>query len=305
MSETLSDANQLRSLSQAMADAVDKAGQATVLVDARRRMPASGILYAADLILTADHVVEREEVIRVRLPDGSDATAQLAGRDQGSDLALLRLESPAAQAAQAANREARVGQLALAVGRPSLQGVQASLGIITAAGGPLRTGRGGLLERYLLSDTIPYPGFSGGPLIDVEGLVIGLNTSGLTRGSALTIPVKTAWQIASILAEHGHVRHGYLGIRSQPVKLPEQARQAIERSQQVGLLLVWVEENSPAEKGGLMIGDIIVGIADQPIENPDELSGRLTGSQVGKETPVEILRGGQLQIMNVIVGERK
>lgn len=303
--DTNSKSNLLSQLSDAMAGAVETAARVTVLVNARRRLPASGILYASDLVLTADHVIEREEGIRTLLPDGTQAAAQLVGRDPGSDLALLRLESPSAEPAQLAAAEARVGQLVLALGRPSPEGVQASLGIITATGGPLRTPRGGALERYLLTDAIPYPGFSGGPLIDGEGRVIGLNTSGLVRSSALTIPGSAAWSIAAILAEHGHVRHGYLGIRSQPVKLPDLARQALGRAQQSGLLLVWVEEGSPADKGGLMIGDILTGLAGQPLEDPDELPARLAGSQVGKEISVEILRGGVLNTISATVGERK
>jgi S1-C subfamily serine protease len=297
--------NPLAALSDAMAEAVAVGGAATVLVDARRRMPASGIAYAADLILTADHVVEREDEIQILLPDGSQVPAALAGRDPGSDLALLRLERAVAAVAQPAPQEAKVGQIVLALGRPSPDGIQASLGVVSAAGGPVRTGHGGLLERYLRTDAIPYPGFSGGPLVDSAGRVVGLNTSGLARGTALTIPVGLAWSTAEILAQHGHIRRGYLGVRSQPVDLPTVQQRLLNREQTSGLLLVSVEEGSPAEAGGLLLGDIIVGIAGRPVADPDELLSSLAGDVVGKPTPVEILRGGQLQTISVTVGERK
>jgi len=297
--------NPLVALSNAMAEAVERASAFTVLVDARRRMPASGIAYTANLVLTADHIVEREDEIRVLLPDGSQVSANLAGRDSGNDLALLQLKKSGLVPAETTPQPARVGQLALAVGRPSSEGVQASLGVISAIGGPVRTGQGGLLEQYLRTDTVPYPGFSGGPLIDASGRVLGVNTSGLAQGAALTIPAALAWKIAEALAKHGSVRRGYLGMRSQPVELAAPQRQALNREQSVGLLLVGVENDSPASKGGLLVGDILVGLDGEPITDPDQLLARLVGEIVGKPTPVEILRGGQRQIIPVTIGERK
>jgi S1-C subfamily serine protease len=282
----MSEKDPLIALSDSMAQAVAKAGASTVLVNARRRMPASGIAFAADLILTADHVVERDEEISVLLPDGSEVAATVAGRDPGSDLALLRLEKAAAVPAELASGEARIGQLVLALGRPSADGIEASLGVVSALGGPVRTGRGGLLDKYLRTDTIPYPGFSGGPLIDAAGRVLGLNTSGLAHGAALTIPAALAWGVAETLAKHGRVRRGFLGVRSQPVALPPAQRQALGREQESGLLLVSVEAGSPAEQGGLIVGDILVAVAGQPVTDPDELLVSLSGPVVRQPTPV-------------------
>jgi S1-C subfamily serine protease len=298
------DTNPLYALSDAMAEAVSRAANATVMVNARRRYPASGIAYAADLILTADHVVEREDEIQVGLPDGRTLAASLAGRDPGSDLAVLRLASSAAEAAQVSPGEARVGQLVLALGRPTDEGIQASLGVISASGGPVRTGRGGLLERYLRTDATPYPGFSGGPLIDTMGRVVGINTSGLARGAALAIPVSLAWGVAGALAAHGHVRRGFLGVRSQPVELPSAQQRSLGREQASGLMLVGVEAGSPAEQGGLLIGDIIVGIDEKAVSDPDELLAVLVGEAVGKPARVEVVRAGQPLIVTVTIGER-
>jgi S1-C subfamily serine protease len=295
----------LTALSNAMAEAVLKAGAATVLVNARRRMPASGIAIAADLVLTADHVVERDDEIKVTLPDGSEISASVAGRDAGSDLALLRLARPAAAPAELATEEARVGQIVLALGRPSSEGIQASLGVVSAVGGPVRTGRGGLLERYLRTDATPYPGFSGGPLVDSAGRVIGVNTSGVARGASLAIPIAFASQVAQALLKHGHVRRGYLGVRSQPVSLPAAQQRSLGREQASGLLLVGVEEGSPAEAGGLFMGDIIVAIDGQLATDPDELAAALAGEIVGKPTPIQVLRGGQPLTVTVTIGERK
>lgn len=280
----------IQTLSTGLTAAVEAASAYTLTVDARRKFPASGIAYAADLVLTADHVVTRDEDIRVGLPDGSSAPATLAGRDPGSDLALLRLAEKSLTPARTA-KDPKIGQLVLALGRPSAAGMQASFGIVTAIGGPARTWRGGLLDQFLTTETVPYPGFSGGPLVDVSGSVLGLNTSGLTRGEALTIPVSVAWLIADSLAKHGTVKRGYLGVRTQPVE--------------AGLLVLWLEKDGPAEKGGLLVGDILTQINAHALQDADDLFAALTSATVGQPTAVDVLRGGQPQTVHVTVGERK
>jgi S1-C subfamily serine protease len=297
--------NILSKLSDAMANAVEVAGAGTVMVNGRRRLPASGIAFASDLILTANHVLEREEDIPVILPDGSEFSSLLAGRDPGSDLAVLRLEKSVAALAIPASEEAHVGQIVLALGRPSPNGIQASLGVVSAIGGPVRTGRGGLLERYIRTDAIPYPGFSGGPLVDSSGKVLGMNTSGLSRGASLVVPAGLAWQLAESLAKHGSVRRGYLGVRSQPVEVSAAQQEALGRQQEGGLLLVSVEKRSPAEAGGLMVGDILIGFDGQAVTDPDELFVLLAGEVVDRPIQLEVLRGGQPTQITVTIGERK
>jgi S1-C subfamily serine protease len=297
--------NPLSALSDSMIEAVEKAGKSTVLVNGRQRMPASGIVYATDLILTADHVVERDEDITVTLADGLNVTASLAGRDPGNDLALLRLEKASITPADKATQDARVGQLVIALGRPDLEGIEASMGIVSAIGGPVRTGRGGLLERYLRTDVVPFPGFSGGPLIDSEGRVVGINTSGLAHGAAITIPAFLAWSDAENLAKYGYIKRGYLGIRSQQVELATDLQKVLAREQGTGLLLVSVEKGSPAEAGSLMVGDILVAIEGQAIADHDELMVHLSGESVGKPLAMQLLRGGQPVNISVTVGERK
>ena len=296
--------NMLIELSDALADAAEKAGKSTVLVSARRRMPASGIAYASDLILTADHIVEREEDIKVILADGTEVPAKVAGRDAGTDLAVLKLERAAATAAEVTKSPARLGQLALVLGRPSPDGIEASLGTVSAIGGPTRTGRGGMLDRYIRTDSISYPGFSGGPLVAADGTVLGINTSGLSNGGAITIPADIAWKIAETLVQNGRIKRGYLGIRSQTVEISNASQQALKREQSTGLLIVGVENDSPASKGGFIVGDILVAVAGVPVLHHDELFTRLNGDVVGEATPIEILRGGQPQTLNVQVGER-
>ena len=299
------ETNALSAFSDSLVKAVAKAGESTVLVNGRRRLPASGIVYAPDLILTADHAVERDEDISVNLANGTTTSATIAGRDPGNDLVLLRLDKTTTTPAEKANDDARVGQLVIALGRPSQEGIEASLGIISAVGGPVRTGRGGLLERYLRTDAIPFPGFSGGPLIDTEGRVVGLNTSGLAHGTAITIPAFFAWSDAENLAKHGYIKRGYLGIRSQQVELSSELVKALGREQEAGLLLVSVERGSAAEAGGLIVGDILIAIEGQSVTDHDALMVHLSGEMVGKPISIQVLRGGQPLAVMVTVGERK
>jgi len=266
-------------------------------------MPASGIAFAADLVLTADHVIEREDGISVLLADGTESAAKLAGRDPGSDLAVLRLEKERTTPAEPA-MQARIGQLVLALGRPSPEGIEASLGVVSAMGGPVRTPHGSI-DKYIRTDATPYPGFSGGPLVDAEGRVVGVNTSGFGRGVTLTIPADYAWKLADQLARTGSVKRGYLGVRSEAVEIADAAQEALKRKQSSGLLLVSVERKSPAEAGKLIVGDILVGIDGQPVPDHDALFAHLTGEVVGKPIPIEVLRGGQPQTFMVEIGARR
>jgi S1-C subfamily serine protease len=297
MSEFLSD------LSNALAGVVDTAGQSVVRVEGRRRLPASGIIWSADgVIVTAHHVVEQDEAIGLGLPNGENAVATLVGRDPTTDVAVLRAGVGGLAPAGRADVDAlRVGHLALALGRPG-RTVQATLGIVSALGGEWRTPVGGQLDRYLQTDVVMYPGFSGGPLVDAAGQVLGLNTSALLRGVSLTVPVSNLERVVAALLAHGRVRRGWLGVGAQPVRLP--AALAGQLGQETGLLLISVNPDSPAEQGGLLLGDTIVGLAGQPVRQMDDLLALLSGDRVGVATPVRIVRSGQLQQLEVVIGER-
>src|ERR1700726_848745 len=175
------ETNLLKTLSNQMADAVERVEPGLVLVKGRPRQPASGIVYAENLVLTADHVLEREEDLTIQTHDKRTLPAQFVGRDLATDLAVLRVANLGLAAATVSEETARVGQMVMAVGRTANDGPMASSGVISIIGGPLRTGRGVTLERYIRTDATPYPGFSGGPLIDMQGAVIGILTTGLVN----------------------------------------------------------------------------------------------------------------------------
>jgi S1-C subfamily serine protease len=298
--------SELTNLSNQLADAVQAAGAWTVRVQARRGPPASGIALAADLVLTADHVVDpaREDSIRIGLPDGSEVGGSVVGRDPATDLAILRIASGSLSPAKAAQGDPRTGSLALVVGRPGRE-PSASLGLITGLAGPARTRRGGLLERFIQVDAVMYPGFSGGPLVDADGAVLGMITSGLGFGGpAVAIPWSLASQLAETIGKHGKVPRGYLGVGSQPVTLSAQARE-LTGGQERGLLVVQVADGGPAAVAGFLQGDILVRLDGTPVTNADDLQGLLGPNRVGSAVTAAIIRGGELRDVNVTVGTRE
>jgi S1-C subfamily serine protease len=295
----------LTELSDALADAVAKAGGSTLMVNARRRIPASGVAWPGDgLVVTSDHVIEREDDISVGLPGGGTLKAQLVGRDPGSDIALLRVDAGKVPAATLAPALARIGHLVLAIGRPVEGDVMASFGVVGAVGGPWRTSRGGTVEGYIRSDVTFFPGFSGGPLVDGEGRVVGINSSRLGRGAGLTVPSVAVAAVVEQLLKGGKIRRGYLGIGSQPVRIPAAISAKLGREQETGLLVVGVEPGSAADKGGLLVGDIMVAFAEAPLRDTDDLQAQLGPDSVGQARIVSLLRGGEPAKVTVTVGER-
>jgi S1-C subfamily serine protease len=293
----------LSNLSEALAEIADRGGRSVVRVEARRRLPASGIVWSPDgLVVTAHHIVRRDDNICVGLPDGRTVPATLVGRDPTTDLAVLRAEATdLTPAAWAAPDELRVGHIVLALGRPG-RTVQATLGIVSALGDEWRTPAGGKLDRYLQTDVVMYPGFSGGPLVDAAGQVLGLNTSALLRGVSLTVPAPTVRRVVEALQAHGRMRRGFLGVGAQAVRLPEAVARQV--GQETGLLLVSVNPGGPAEEAGLLLGDTIVSLDNHPVRHMDDLLALLSAERVGVTTSVRFVRGGQVQERSVVIGER-
>ncbi len=293
----------LAQLSDSLAGTVEAAGPGVVRVEGRRRLPATGIVWAAEgVIVTANHVVKRDEKIVIGLADGERTTATVAGRDPSTDLAVLKADASDLAAVERASGDLHVGHLVLALGRPG-RTVQATLGIVSALGDSWRTRMGGQIDRYLQTDVVMYPGFSGGPLVGAGGQVIGLNTSALARGVSLTVPLATVERVADTLLAHGRMQRGYLGVSTQPARLPEAIKE--EAGQETGLLIVNVEPGSPADEGGLVLGDTIIGLSGSAVRQHDDLLALLTGDVVGQKTPVQIVRGGELRTVNVNVGQRQ
>jgi S1-C subfamily serine protease len=199
----------------------------------------------------------------------------------------------------------RVGNLVLAIGRPTSEGPRVSFGAISTVDGPRRSQYGSEIEGILYADLTLYPGFSGGPLVDLAGRVVGLNSSQLTRHASSALPVATLRRVATTLATHGRVRRGYLGVGTQQAPLSAALAQKAGATQSTGLLVVSIEPNSPAEQAGMLIGDVIVAIAGQPVTDVEGLRAQLGGDKVGQPLPIKILRGGEPRDVSVTVAERQ
>ncbi|HEX3274676.1 MAG TPA: trypsin-like peptidase domain-containing protein [Gemmatimonadales bacterium] len=297
----------LAALSNDLAAAVETVGRSVVAIHARRRIPASGIVWQPGLVVAAHHTIQRDEEIGVTLHDGSTVPATLAGRDPSTDLAVLRLppeiSATAAPPASFATEAPRVGQLALVLGRPG-PAITAGLGIVSAVGGEWRTWQGGTIDHFVRLDVAVHDGFSGGPLVDAGGKVVGVNTSGLARAAALTVPAATVARVAGQLAASGHIARGWLGIATQPVRLPATLRRGLGLESEAGLVVVNVEPESPADRGGVLIGDIVVAVADRAVSDPADVLAALGGERIGQPIVLRVARGGKDERVTVTVGER-
>jgi S1-C subfamily serine protease len=304
--ETVSSegASALLALSNDLAGAVERAGRSVVAVHARPRTPSSGVHWRQGVIVTADHTVKRDEEISVSLPDGRMIPARLAGRDASTDLAVLKLQEAAFPVAEVGDAAAlRVGHVVLAVARPGERGVSASWGVISALSGPWRTWHGGQIDQFIRPDVSLYPGFSGGPLVDGHGRVMGINTSG-PRNMVLTIPPSTVNRVVGQLLEKGRIVRGYLGLGMQPVRLPEPLKRTLNLPRTSGVIIVAVESDSPAERAGLLIGDVLVALDGVPISDVADVQALLGPGRVGTEVSASIIRAGLLAERVIMIGER-
>lgn len=295
----------LAALSRDLADAVERVAPSIVAIDARPRIPSSGVLWREGVVVTADHTIRREESITVRVDGGHTARATLAGRDPSTDLAVLRLDDATGTPATLGDGGAlRAGHVAIAVGRPGAD-VTASFGIVSASSGEWRTWRGGRLDRFLRLDMTIHDGFSGGALVDAGGTVVGVNTSGLARGQAITIPVSTVERVARELLEKGRVARGHLGLAMQSVRVPEAVATALRLPTRHALMIMGVEPGSPAAEAGVMLGDVLLSLDDRALRDPADLIAALGPESVGHVARARVLRAGEPRELDISVRERR
>ena len=284
-------------LSNALAGAVATAARSVFAVHGRPRLPSTGVLWRPGLVVTASHTVESEREVTLTTPDGHSLAAQVAGRDPGLDIAVLRAEAGAVAVAELApDADLRVGHLVLALGA----GPRASVGIVSA----LDTRAGRAASETIAVDLTLYPGFSGGPLVDVLGRVIGIATSGASRHLQWAIRASAVSRLVDHVAQRGRIPRAYLGIGTQPVALPEALRERLGLGQRTAVIVVNVRPDSPAGAGGLIIGDVVLSIADAVIAEPEDVVAALSPERVGQTVAVRIVRGGEPRELRVAVGER-
>jgi S1-C subfamily serine protease len=280
---------------------VTQASESVVRVEDGSRLTATGVIWSADgIVVTTSHGVERDEDLAIELADGTLLPAALVGRDPDTDIAVLRAQHPGlTPIGRLASDTARIGTLVLALARPGRSGLQASLGIVSARTETQSSGR----DEYLLhTDADMYPGFSGGPLVDMKGNILGMTNLmfGRGRGIALGTPILT--HVTQALLANGRVQRGYLGVRTQQVTLPEGVRDRLPWPLDRGLLIAQVEPGSPADSAGLLLGDTLLRLAETPIRDVEALRGQLRANPPGSEVVVDYLRGGDVGQVMVTLG---
>ena len=286
---------------QGFAAAVTAASQSTVRVERERAEANSGTVVADDLVVTSLHALRHADDVEIVDASGAARPGQLVGTDAGTDIALFRVQGGGLTPPQfAAHDTLQVGQFALALGRPGTA-IRASLRIIGLLSAELQTPQGGRIERYIESDRGLPPGFRGGPLVNVDGLVIGMNSDALLRGCDLTLPHATIARVSAELLTHGRVRRGYMGVATQPLRLPAALRATI--MQRSGALVVDVADGGPAQAAGLRFGDVIIAIDAAAVRGPRELSA-LLADKVGAQVSVRYVRGGQVETVELTLAER-
>lgn len=298
-----SETHSLQQFSREMAGIVAQVANSIVRVDDGSRLTATGLIWTADgLIVTTSHGVERDENVTIELADGTVHAAVIVGRDNDTDVALLRVNAQGLPAVQpAADEEARVGSLVLALARPGQAGLQATLGIISGRQDSQKEGKA---EYILHTDANLYPGFSGGALVTMNGQVAGMTNLLFGRGKGIAIGAPIIANVAQTLLTTGTARRGYLGLSTQQVAISASLKTSLSLTQESGLLAVQVEPGSGAEQGGLFIGDTLLALNGQTVTDVDTLRQHLRPLQAGQTLDLQILRGGQLHDVQVVLGIR-
>jgi S1-C subfamily serine protease len=295
--------NALTGFSESLAGAVAHAAQATVSVNARHRLAATGILWRTGVVVTADHAVERDDEITVTLPDGTTVPATLAGRDPSTDLAVLKVDGVTLAPADIGDTNSlKVGHMVLALGFAGGT-LGASSGVISAINSG-RTGRGTQIENIVRPDLTLYPGFSGGPLVNTQGQVVGLNTSHLSRAGGVALPTATINAVVDQLLSKGKIARGYLGISMQPVRISDATKAALNLTENGGLIVIAVEAGAPAEQGGVLVGDVLIGLEGTAVSDTNDVQTLLGPDKVNQPVTLRVIRGGADTTLTVTVGER-
>ena len=284
-------------LSDELAGAVQQAAGAVVAVHGRPRVPSSGIHWRSGLIVTANHTVQADDDLTITSPSGQSVPASVVGRDAALDVAVLRVGACDAAVAEIGDSAAvRVGHMVLAVGT----GPRASWGVISAIG----AARSRRAEGDVFSlDLTLYPGFSGGPLVDARGAVIGLNTSGASRDLQLAIPANAVGLVVDAVARHGRLPRAYLGVGTQQIRVPEGAGEAESPAQRTALIVVEVQAGSPAA-AGLLIGDVILSLDGKAVTDPLDLRAALPPERIGQRVTASVIRAGRPLDVDLTIGER-
>lgn len=296
---------ELIELSNALAEATERAAASAVAVHTEARGSSSGVIWRSGVIVTADHALQRDEEIRVTLPDGRVVPAELAGRDPSSDLAVLKCTEAVSSAGAFEAAEAlKPGNLALVVGRTRASGPVAALAVVSLVAAERRSWTGGSLAPYIRLDVGLQPTAVGGAAVDAHGKIAGIATPRFARFGAVVVPGAQVNRVVDVLLQRGRIPRGYLGVGLQTVRLPEALLASLQRREKTAAILLEVEPQGPAHKAGLLIGDILISLAGNAVARFEDVQAHLRPENVGKSLSAKIVRGGAVQEVSVSVAER-
>jgi len=296
---------ELVALSNALAQATDRAAASAVAVHTEARGSSSGVLWRPGVIVTAEHALRRDEDIQITLPDGRVVSATLAGRDASTDLAVLKCAEATSAVSETSDASAiKPGSLALVVGRTRASGPVAALGAVSLVVAERRGWTGAALSPYIRLDIGLQPTAVGGAVMDPSGGVIGVATPRFARFGAIAVPAPTVNRVVDTLLQKGRIPRGYLGVGLQPVRLPDALRKTLKRDDKTAAIVLEVEPEGPAHKAGIVVGDIFVALAGHAVTRLEDVHGQLGAESIGKSLPLKFVRGGALQEASIVVGER-
>jgi S1-C subfamily serine protease len=269
----------------------------------------SGLVFTPDgLVLTNSHVVHNASRIRLSLPDGRQFPAHLIGEDPATDLAVVRIDAPSLTAAQLGDsQKLRVGQLAIAIGNPYGFQYTVTAGVVSALGRSLRSYSGRMIDDVIQTDASLNPGNSGGPLVSSDGEVIGVNTATImgAQGLCFAIGINTAKFVASRLLQQGRIRRAYIGVEAQTTPLHRRIVRFYDLPKETGVVVVGVQDGSPAQRAGLQEGDVIVALGGQAIAGVDDLHRLLTDAKVEVRSSITVLRRTERLELTIVPQEGK
>src|ERR1700730_9530320 len=296
---------ELIELSNALAQATDHAAASVVAVHTERRGSSSGVVWRSGVIVTSEHALRRDEEIQVTLANGRVASATLACRDPSTDIAVLKCaEANSAVPEFGDVTKLKPGSLTLVVGRTRASGPVAALGVVSLVASDRHTWTGASLVPYIRLDVGLQPTAVGGAVIDANGKTVGLATPRFARFGAIAVPASAVNKIPDTLPPKGHIPRGYIGLGLQPVPLRDSLREKLQWKEKTAAIVMEVHPGRPADKTGIVIGDILISLAGQPVTGLEDVQTRLGGGAIGKTLPLKFVRGGSIQEGNIVVAER-
>jgi len=306
---SIDDEALLDAYSSAVTRAVARVSPSVVKIDVRKARrggegSGSGFVFTPDgLVMTNSHVIHDAKAIDLTFTDGHQVSASLVGEDQDTDTAVLRADTITPSAAVLGkSRDLKVGQLAIAVGNPYGFQFTVTAGVVSALGRSMRAKSGRMMEEIIQTDAALNPGNSGGPLVNSQGHVIGINTATIlsAQGLCFAIGIDTAKVVASQLLQYGRVRRSWIGIAGQNVPLPRRLVYEYKLAVDTAVMVNEIYKDSPAEQAGVRPGDIILSFGTTSIAGIDELHRLLTSDTSNRSVPLIVLRGIERHYLSIV-----